>query len=113
MSSPGRAFGALFVLGTLFVPYAQPVLCDGLMPAAMHEDAGHGAHDGHEAPAGPRIGSADLPSPCVPTCVAAHAGPLSEPVSLMVAVHDLAPAPITSATAVSAAPLPTSPPPRS
>ena len=111
MIPAARGFSALLVLGALAVPYAQPVLCDQLMPAAMDEHAGHGNEDGMWSDAW----VADMPAPsaCVLTCLVAHVAPLTLVTPLTV------PAPLAdaglaaTARAASVSLVPTAPPPRS
>ena len=105
-----RALLAVFVLGTLAVPYAQPVWCD-----ARASDMGHDAHDAMAAHgmAMVTVGTVDDGAPpCVPLCVAAHVAPVSVAAAIPVLDRAAVAEPILLPRAVSATPQSLTPPPR-
>lgn len=111
MQPVARAVGALLVIGTLFVPYAQPVLCAAEAPAAQ----AHGQHGGH-APhsAANLLGSPGHGVTChgAPACGVSHVAPIRGPVAILSAPQHTDRAPIAPVSGSSAILTVTAPPPK-
>jgi hypothetical protein len=110
MIAVARAFGALLMLGTLLLPYVQPLVCGQLMPADMERRADHNDHDMPTPDA--RIASADTPARCVFACAVAHVAPLAVfmPFTEILRESDRVQIPVAVGTSVPL--VPTTPPPR-
>ncbi|MEX0692729.1 MAG: hypothetical protein WD934_06555 [Gemmatimonadales bacterium] len=74
MQPVARALGALFVIGLLFAPYAQPVFCAARMGPDMDMPTDHAGH-GTDTDA-PRVDVTSTATSCVPLCLTAQLAPM-------------------------------------
>ncbi|MEX0691370.1 MAG: hypothetical protein WD934_04765 [Gemmatimonadales bacterium] len=112
MQMVARACSTLVVIGALFVPYAQPILCEAQMDHAM--DGQHPEHAGHPLDSGaPRLEADGMHLPCAPACLTAQIAPPSVGTPDVPTGPQLGPPARVPSRALSAAHAATPPPPKS